>query len=85
MTGNDETFGRRVFGRAQQQKQSKMKAAEEKARQEKEEAKLKREEEERKRAEEEEKAYNELESDHHGRIYIDYRQPKPSVFPVSGE
>ena len=60
-----------------------MKAAETKAKQEAEEAKLRKEEEERKIAEEEEQAYNEIESDHHGRIFIDYRQPKPSVFPVS--
>ena len=41
-----------------------------------------KEEEEKKKKEEEDKA-NEAdeESDHHGRIYIDYRQPRPSAFP----
>ena len=52
-----------------------MKAAEAKAKKEIEEAKRKKEE--------EEDGYDSQESDHHGRIFIDYRLPKPNVFPVS--
>ena len=60
-----------------------MKTAEAKAKEAVDEALKKKEEEEKKRLEEEEAAYNEIESDHHGRIFIDYREPKPSHFPVS--
>ena len=63
---------------------SNIKEAEAKAKKDQEEAKLKKEEEEKKKLEEEQlAAYNEIESDHHGRIFIDYREPKPNVFPVS--
>ena len=49
-----------------------------------EERKKKREEEEKKKKEEEEEVDMEgYESDHHGRIFIDYTAPQPSVFPVS--
>jgi hypothetical protein len=47
-----------------------------------EELKRKKDEEEKKKKEEE-AAYADYESDHHGRIYIDYRLPRPNVFPVS--
>lgn len=49
-----------------------------------EEFKKRQEEEEKKRLEEEELArYADIESDHHGRLFIDYRQPRPTIFPVS--
>lgn len=48
-----------------------------------EELKRKKEEEEKKKQAAEEAAYADVESDHHGRIYIDYRLPRPNVFPVS--
>ena len=86
-TGNEDTFGLRIFGRAQTKKMgqglSTIKTAEAKAKEALEEAKKQQEEEEKKRLEDEEAAYNEIESDHHGRIFIDYREPKPSHFPVS--
>ena len=46
-----------------------------------EELELKKKKEEEKKVEVEEAAYAEIESDHHGRIFIDYRQPRPNVFP----
>lgn len=52
------------------------------AKEEKEKEEEKKADEDRKRAEED-AAYAEIESDHHGRIHIDYRQPRPSHFPVS--
>ena len=48
-----------------------------------EELKRKKEEEEKKKQAAQEAAYADVESDHHGRIYIDYRLPRPNVFPVS--
>ena len=62
-TGNEDTFGLRIFGRAATKKKQAqglqaMKAAEAKAKQEIEEAKRKKEEEEKKKEEEEEDGYD---------------------------
>ena len=62
-TGNEDTFGLRIFGRAQTKKKQSMglqamKTAEVKAKAEIEEAKRKKEEEEKKKAEEEEAEYD---------------------------
>jgi len=81
---NIDTFGLKIFGTTPAKKTNAVKRMiEEKARRELEEAERRKKEDEDRKREEDEKAYAEVESDHHGRIFIDYRQPRPSIFPVS--
>ena len=82
----DESFETRIFGKRAmtlKKRTKSLEAKKEQARKKKEELeKKKKEEEEKKRKEEEDKANEaDVESDHHGRIYIDYREPRPSAFP----
>ena len=78
----------RVFGRPQNKKMDKqlarMKTLELKAKKAEEiERKIKEEEEKKRQEAEDEAAYADIESDHHGRIFVDYRLPRPNIFPVS--
>jgi len=83
----EDTFGLRIFGRQQTKKMTaklqniKDLEAKKKLEEETEEERKKRVEE--KKQADEDAAYAEVESDHHGRIHIDYRQPRPNLFPVS--
>jgi len=82
----DASFETRIFGKRAMTLKKRTKTIErkkEEVQKRKEEAEKKlREDEERKAQEEEDKA-NEAdeESDHHGRMFIDYREPRPSSFP----
>ena len=79
-----DTFGLKIFGRDPPSKRMTEKSLKlSKKRQEKEETKKKLEEEKKRQEEEETRLEEEVESDHHGRIYVDYRVPRPSNFPVS--
>ena len=60
---------------------TRMKEQENKAKKKEEEARKKKEEEEKKKEDEDEEEYADVESDHHGRIYVDYRLPRPNAFP----
>lgn len=77
-----DTFGLKIFGRDPPSKRMTEKSLKlSKKRQEKEETKKKLEEEKKRQEEEETRLEEEVESDHHGRIYVDYRVPRPSNFP----
>ena len=82
----DDGFETKIFGKRAMTLKKRSKTLEkqkEDAKKKKEELEKKRKEEEEKKKKEQEDGGNEAdeESDHHGRIFIDYRQPKPSAFP----
>ena len=86
----DEDFQNRIFGKRAMTLKKRSKTLEkqqQEAKKKKEELEKKRKEEEEKKKKEEADGGNEAdeESDHHGRIFIDYRQPKPSAFPQQYE
>lgn len=74
-------FGRRATLKIEQSLQ-KQKTMERKRKAEEEEKRKKKEEEKLRRQKEREEQEADDESDHHGRIYVDYRNDRPSPFPV---
>mmetsp|Transcript_41833 Transcript_41833/g.55153 ORF Transcript_41833/g.55153 Transcript_41833/m.55153 type:complete len:139 (+) Transcript_41833:78-494(+) len=76
-----DTFGLKIFGRSPTKKQTAKEFAAVTKKREKEEAEAKKKEEEKKKEEDEVNQGDDVESDHHGRIFVDYRQPRPSNFP----
>ena len=78
------TMGLRIFGRQRTKKMMKQLAHEkEMLKKQQNEEKKKKEQEEEKKKEEDEAEQEGYESDHHGRIHINYTAPPPSIFPVS--
>lgn len=79
-----DTFGLKIFGRSPTKKMTARDIAKEmKKKAKEEETAARKREEEKKKEEDEVNQEDNVESDHHGRIHVDYRLPRPSAFPVS--